>query len=646
MHTKLGTSIHQEDGQIRGGGIPSVGRQTVILGKKRRLRKFVAMASASVPIAGIAATMAFTVVALALMSGCGGSSGSPAPVTAAKTYANVPTPTATLIPSDTIGSADHNYTFFAMDMNLAKFGYVEQEFFIDGTGNTYDTPAQSGGVGNTMTTAGSTANVLTTGNPYRTRIVVYRPTDSAKFNGTAIVEWQNVTNGYDTPVQWFQQKDFVLRNGYAWVEVSAQSGSITNSKTGLQVWSPTRYSTLDVTNGGKISADLLSYDIFGQAAKAVRSVPAVLGGLQVKKLIAIGNSQSAGRVGIYLNGVQSLHQIFDGAILVVGGPKLRTDLGIPIIKALSESEMTSITNETPVLQDDTDNLVTWQISGTSHSEIYGAAVRGTMLLRDLNLTIGEVGGVPTRSRIPYRYVHNNAISKIENYIDKGTALPRAPSMIIVDPSVPSVAKDSDGNVLSGLRLPDINVPIARDNGNTALTGITPYIGEHVPFTMARLGQLYTNHDDYVQKFTEAANTAVASGYMLQEDALEDIANAKASIIGEGMPCDSTAPLVEDISEFPKLPSILTLRMQLYVYNIADRPALLETIDAATREIASGYLITDATLARVHYAKAITLLQGYITQVQAEATTVGSISQATSDYLVGQANTLIAALQVL
>jgi hypothetical protein len=164
--------------------------------------------------------------------------------------------------------------------------------------------------------------------------------------------------------------------------------------------------------------------------------------------------------------------------------------------------------------------------------------------------------------------------------------------------------------------------------------------------MARLAALYLNHNDYVQKYTDAANVAVASGFMLKDDAQEAIANATASIIAVGLPCDATAPLVEDISEFPKLPSILTLRMQLYVYNVADRAALLQPIDAATREIATGYLIADPALARVHYQNAITLLQGYIALVQAEATTVGSISQLTSTYLVGQANTLIAALQLL
>jgi len=57
-----------------------------------------------------------------------------------------------------------------------------------------------------------------------------------------------------------------------------------------------------------------------------------------------------------------------------------------------------------------------------------------------------------------------------------------------------------------------------------------------------------------------------------------IANAQASIIGDGLACDVTAPLCADISQFPLKPSILTLRMQVYVYNIADRASLLKPID--------------------------------------------------------------------
>ena len=36
----------------------------------------------------------------------------------------------------------------------------------------------------------------------KTRLLVRRPTDPAKFNGIAIVEWVNVTNGYDVEIHW------------------------------------------------------------------------------------------------------------------------------------------------------------------------------------------------------------------------------------------------------------------------------------------------------------------------------------------------------------------------------------------------------------------------------------------------------------
>ena len=34
--------------------------------------------------------------------------------------------------------------------------------------------------------------------PYRTRIVVVRPQDPTQFNGTVVLEWLNVSSGFDT----------------------------------------------------------------------------------------------------------------------------------------------------------------------------------------------------------------------------------------------------------------------------------------------------------------------------------------------------------------------------------------------------------------------------------------------------------------
>src|SRR5690348_4277110 len=115
--------------------------------------------------------------------------------------AAVPNPTVTgPIPSTAVpGDSSHNYVFFSSNHELAAAGYVEEEYFINGTANTYLTPS------------GATGSVATSGNPYKTRIVVRRPADKARFNGTVLVEWYNVTNGFDAENVWFFAWEHILR---------------------------------------------------------------------------------------------------------------------------------------------------------------------------------------------------------------------------------------------------------------------------------------------------------------------------------------------------------------------------------------------------------------------------------------------------
>src|SRR6185503_8886466 len=99
----------------------------------------------------------------------------------------VPTPTVTgpIASTAVPGDASHNYVFFATDHPMAVNGYVEEEYFIEGTANRYNTPT------------GATGSVIDGGHPYKTRVIVRRPADAKSFNGTVLVEWTNVTNGFD-----------------------------------------------------------------------------------------------------------------------------------------------------------------------------------------------------------------------------------------------------------------------------------------------------------------------------------------------------------------------------------------------------------------------------------------------------------------
>src|SRR5579862_2962968 len=186
-----------------------------------------------------------------------------------------------------VGDPSHDYPFYATTVDLKAVGYVEQEFFIEGTANRYTTPAASTGA------------IVDGGHPYKTRIVVRRPATPAKFNGTVIVEWNNVTAGHDLDIDWFQAHDYLIRSGYAWVGVTPQRIGV----EALKVWNAKRYGSLDVTAGGTVANDDLSYDIFTAAAQVIRRPGEidVMGGLRVERMFATGHSQSASRLATYVN---------------------------------------------------------------------------------------------------------------------------------------------------------------------------------------------------------------------------------------------------------------------------------------------------------------------------------------------------------
>jgi Alpha/beta hydrolase domain len=160
---------------------------------------------------------------------------------------------------------------------LSKVGYAESEFFLSGTASSYTNVGPLGSDG--KWSVGPAASAA-----YKTRIVVVRPSDPRAFSGTVMVEWFNVSGGSDGGPDWSLAHDEMIRNGDAYIGVSAQSVGV----AALQTIDPPRYASL-VHPG-----DSFSYDMFSQAGQAVREQAAtILGGLKPKRLIAAGESQSA-----------------------------------------------------------------------------------------------------------------------------------------------------------------------------------------------------------------------------------------------------------------------------------------------------------------------------------------------------------------
>ena len=188
---------------------------------------------------------------------------------------------------------------FPTSFDLAQVGYEESEFFVSGTAASFVADGTLGADGRWKVTPGSTA-------PYTTRIVVRRPVDPRRFNGTVVVEWLNVSGGVDADPDWTEAHNELIRDGFAWVGVSAQSVGVNALKTE----DAARYATLSHPG------DSFSYDIFSQAGRAVRADAAlVLSGLRPRRVLAAGESQSAGRLVTYIDALGPVAHAFDGYLV-------------------------------------------------------------------------------------------------------------------------------------------------------------------------------------------------------------------------------------------------------------------------------------------------------------------------------------------
>jgi len=441
--------------------------------------------------------------------------------------AAIPNPTVTgPIPSTaTPGNSSRNYNFFASDHPLEVHGYVEEEYFIEGTANRYNTPNLA------------TGSIVSSGHPYKTRIVVRRPAESSKFNGVVLVEWLNVTNGFDADNLWFFAWEHVLRSGYAWVGVSAQLTGVNQ----LKGWSPARYDTLDVTAGGTVPTDVLSYDIFSQAGQAVAH-PAgvsVLGGLRPRTVIATGESQSAQRLATYLNSVMPLDTpVYDATFLLSNfGQQIRPDVLVPTFKVLFEWDIQ--TGEAAVRQPDSDKYHSWEVAGTAHVDHHLRLSREPLELRDM-LTSSEANLAPTcteptiGSRAPNHYVVAAGIDSLVRWQRSGVQPPASPRFEIESfgpGTAANIARDRFNIAIGGIRLSQIEVPTAANVGENTGGGACPRWGYHKPFDVGTLASLYGSQRRYVAKVMEVTRENLRRGFMLKPDARATIREAMELNIG-------------------------------------------------------------------------------------------------------------------
>jgi hypothetical protein len=451
--------------------------------------------------------------------------------------------------------------FTAAPLDLASYGYVEQEYFFEGNATAYDWAGTPGANGQWSVKTTTSAH-------YKTRMLVRHPTDASKFNGTVIVEWLNVTGGVDADPDFGYAHTELLRSGFAWVGVSAQAAGVIGAPSILGIpgvplveEDPARYGTL------KHPGDDYSYDIYTQAALALRHPGAVnpLAGITPARFVADGESQSAFRLVTYVNAIQPVRHVFDGFFIhsrfgagalisgsadagtaaLLQGPRparIRGDLAIPVFQFETETDILGITGDgfAASRQPDTNFLRTWEVAGTAHADQYlldyeqgGYGDAGVIGCGDAGGTdaaaLSAVLSCGTPNDGPQHWVEDTAVNAMYAWMTDGGAPAMGQPLVLADGGN-AYAQDSYGNTLGGVRSPAVDVPIATYSGQPAPGSslVCSLFGQTTPLMTAQLMTLYSTHDDYVAKVVAAAMNDQDAGFLLAADVPLVVKEAQAA----------------------------------------------------------------------------------------------------------------------
>jgi hypothetical protein len=401
--------------------------------------------------------------------------------------------------------------------DLSAVGYTEQEYFVSGSARPHP--------------AGEPA-------PYTTRIIVRRPIDASRFNGTVLLDWVNVTAGFENAVDTIEAEAFFQREGFAYVHVSAQPVGICCDALALQGWDPERYAELSHPG------DDYAFDIFSQVAQAFRAPADVnpLQELKVERVLAMGQSQSADRLYRYVNEVQAKSGVIDG-FLIHSGPfgNRAYDVAptVPVVQLFSEGEASA-----EPLQE-MSNYRGWEIAGSAHQNfwvgyhqlngqgprvLFDAPQQSLAAVEELRAAAANYGEqhdslqlvcIVAGTQFPMRYVVAAALHHLDQWVETGTP-PPVGTRFEYD-AEGALVRDEYGNVRGGIRLPPMEVPVAQYLSDLCALG-----GATIPFDDALLRRLYPTHSDYFCKMQAATRRSVEAGFLLAEDGAELMARAAAA----------------------------------------------------------------------------------------------------------------------
>jgi hypothetical protein len=427
---------------------------------------------------------------------------------------------------------------------------VVEEFLVEGVASVYNYPDDPP-VRGEIAPIGHLTNA-----PYRTRLMVRRPADPADFNGTVVIEWWNSTAGFDVAPVWDASHGYFARKGIAyvgWTNSNQSLGFLVDGCRPLPSFNPTcgtRYETLFLGDNGQ------AYEIGSQIANALKNGPnsPLPEGFAVERVFHAGQSQQGGSMVTYasafhLDGVNdgyfvqaagSARAIKDG--IACGDPeaepfpdcprrlegedrRVRSDLPVPVYRSQTETDVFFGLMSGDPGQEDTETFRYYEMPGTAHvtthADVHPFGL--PFLLEDLcELPLNSLADGPVFGSFLYNAMWEN----MERQVADGAAPPQADR---IEREGGEIARDEFDNALGGLRLPELDVPVASYGpSNLARPFGEPVgglanlfcrlAGTVTPLDAGQLEALYPTPQEFLTPYEARADALVEARFLLPEDA--------------------------------------------------------------------------------------------------------------------------------
>ena len=463
---------------------------------------------------------------------------------AAQAHASLPKVTGPLAVSATSRPfLDSSHVFVPMD--LAKIGYVEQEFLVSGAANVYDWKADG------------SLSITSASAPYTTRILVRRPSNPTRFSGAVLVELMYPPRRWDWPMMWGYMHDGLIARGDAWVGITVP-GSI----AGLQKFDPMRYGTLSFANPSSAPCanataaqpieDGLKWDAITQIGALLKSrAPgAPFAGLPASSLYM---TVQGGDLTTYMNAfhrtarLENGRPVYDGYLArapfaatrisqcasapAAGDPRhIVRNVDVPVIAVVPQGDLPAAL---ALRRDDSDEpgdrYRAYEVAGSGHIDTF--AYTGFPTMADQTAAGNAQGSpewpfaMPCTPPIPLMNVpilttvYNAAFANLDEWARKGKPAPRAPRLNATgEGRQATIATDDFGHGTGGVRTPYIDVPIASYTTSSPGPGTCAEMGHVVGFDAAKLKSVYGSYDAYLAKLNASITKLANERWLTAEDA--------------------------------------------------------------------------------------------------------------------------------